>query len=258
MDPRNILKMRLSLAIVFTLLIFLPFAPSSGNVFWKRLTTKTSSIFDKAGNWTQIYRSPMIINGARASLSVYGSEDSLRSVTAKLKQSFSANKNNHLADPGFAGAINENSARFLYTSKKQISRLLIQRMPGRDQSVIFELIQPKGELSKPPVLLSESAVFGRSFPAGCSLTTTIKNKETGALLETLTSSLPPGQAFNDISEYLSNNGWNGISPDADKETSRTYFRIYQRNDFLCIVMVSHSLPKNITCVTILSKEINRH
>ena len=256
---------RLPLVIVLALLIFLPLAPSSGKVFWSRLLTKGASIFDPAGNWTQIYKCPMTINSARAFLSVYGCDDPLQSVTAKLKQSFSSNK--------------EKSA-----VHNQISRLLMLAMPGKDQSVIFELIQSPEELSKPPVLPSESAVFGRSPPAESTLTTIIKNEETGATLETLMTSLPPERVCNELAEHLSRNGWKNISPAADNETSPRYFQIYQRKDALCTIMIGHAaarvgqataeagqataeagqataeagqaLRENKTCVTILFKEKN--
>ena len=235
---------RLPLAIVLAFLIFLPLAPSSGKVFWSRLLTKGASIFDPAGNWTQIYRSPMTINGARAFLSVYGRDDPLQSVTAKLKQSFSSNK--------------EKS-----TDSNQVSRLLMLSMPGKDQSVIFELIQPSGEISIPPALPSESVVFGRSPPAGSTLTTIIKNEETGATLETLITALPPERVCNELSEHLSRNGWKNISPNSDNNASPSYFQIYQRKDALCTIMVGHAaaragqaLRENKTCVTILFKEKN--
>jgi len=248
MDRRNILKLfykRLPLAIVFAFLIFLPFAPSSGKVFWSRLLTKGASIFDPAGNWTQIYKCSMTINGAWAFLSVYGCDDPLQTATAKVKQNLVSNNEKKSAN-------------------NQVSRLLMLRMPGQDQSVVFELVQPLGEISKPPALPSESVVFGRSLPAESSLTTTIKNEETGATLETLITALPPERVCNELSEHLSRNGWKNISPGADNnDVSQRYFQIYQRQDALCTIMVGHAaaragqaLRENKTCVTILFKEKN--
>lgn len=238
--------------IILLLLVLAPLATSSGKVFWQRLAAKTTSIFDTAGNWTQIYKSPMIINGARASLSVYGCEDALRTVAARLKQGFSTNNKNDLVAQG----LNENMAQFATADDNRVTSLLMLAMPASDQSVIFELNRPREEHSK-TALPSESAVFGRSFPAGCRLEATIRNEETRALLETLTSVLPPQQAFNGISAYLAGNGWSDIAPAAGIGSAKAYFRIYQRKDILCIVTVAHALRENRTCVTILSKEIKR-
>ena len=240
MDRRNILKLfykRLPLAIVFAFLIFLPFAPSSGKVFWSRLLTKGASIFDPAGNWTQIYKCSMTINGAWAFLSVYGCDDPLQTATAKVKQNLVSNNEKKSAN-------------------NQVSRLLMLRMPGQDQSVVFELVQPLGEISKPPALPSESVVFGRSLPAESTLTTMVKNEETGAVLETLTSGLPPERVCAELSEHLSRNGWKNIFPAAGNGDSVRYFQIYQRQDALCTIMVGHALHENKTCVTILFKEKN--
>lgn len=247
MDRRNILKLfhkRLPVAIVLAFLVFLPFAPSSGKVFWSRLLTKGASIFDPAGNWTQIYKCSMTINGARAFLSVYGCDDPLQTATAKVKQNLVSNNKKNAAN-------------------NQVSRLLMLRMPGQDQSVVFELVQPLGEISKPPALPSESVIFGRSPPAGSSLTAIIKNEETGATLETLMTAWPPERVCNELSEHLSRNGWKNISPDTDNNAAPRYFQIYQRKDALCTIMVGHAaaragqaLRENKTCVTILFKEKN--
>lgn len=251
MDERNILKIfhhkwfyslhpgriRLSLAVALAFLFFLPFAPSSGKVFWDRFLAKGASIFDPAGNWRQIYKCPMMINGARVSLSVYGCDDSLQSVMAKLKRNFSAS---------------------------QISRLLVPAMPDSDKSVIFEFGRQPNEFSKPPALSSASAVFGQSFPAGSTLTATIKNEETGATLETFASAAPPERVFNALSEHLSRDGWKNMLPDGNHNAARRYFQIYQRGHAVCAVMVGQAadragqaLRENQTCVTILLKEINR-
>lgn len=250
MDRRNILKifhkrfyflhpdkLILPWAIVLAFLVFLPFAPSSGKVFWSRLLTKGQSIFDPTDSWRQIYKCPMIINGQRASLSVYGADDPLPSVTTKRKQNFSSSKEKNNAN-------------------NQVSRLLMLAMPNSGKSVIFELCQQPNEFSKPPALPSESAVFGRSLPAGSRLTATIKNEETGATMETLMTGLPPERAGNELSEHLSRNGWKDISSAADNDASVRYFQIYQRKDALCIIMVGRALRENKTCVTILLKEIN--
>jgi len=251
---------RLPLAIVLAFLIFLPPANSSGKVFWSRLLAKNASMFNPAGNWTKIYKGPMTINGGRAVLSVYGCDDPLPSVTAELKRNFSANNKNHLASPGFT----ENSAQFSSSDSNQVARLLMLGMPGKDQSVIFELIQPPQEISKPPAPPAESVVFGRSLPAESALTATIKNEETGATLETLLTGLPPEQAGNALSERLSRDGWKDISPNAGHDRTPGYFRIYQRKNALCTIMVGQAaaragqaLRENKTCVTILFKEINQ-
>lgn len=235
---------RLPGIIIILLLIFLPLAPSSGKVFWSRLLAKGASIFDPAGNWTQIYKCPMTINGTRAFLSVYGCDDPLQSVIAKLKQSFISNKEKSSAH-------------------NQISRLLMPAIPNSDKSVIFELVRQPGDLSKPPALPSESVVLGRSLPAESTLTAIIKNEETGATLETLMTGLHPERVCNELSEHLFRNGWEDISPSAADDASPMYFQIYQRKDALCAIMVGHAaaragqaLRENKTCVTILTKTLN--
>lgn len=242
--------MRLPLAIVLAFLIFMPFAPSYGKVFWSRLLNKSASIFDPSGNWTQLYKCAMTINGARASLAVYDSEDSLRSLTAKLKQNSSSNNQSQFIESG-------NTTQVASSDHDRTTRLVILAMPATDKSVIFELIQQPKDKGKPAALSQESMVFGRSLPVGSVMTATIRNEDTGAVLETMTSPLPPDLFFNWLAGQLARDGWNNIPPPGDNSAAPGYFGIFQRKDALCIVMVGHDLRENKTCVTILSKEINR-
>jgi len=192
----------------------------------------------------------MTINGGRASLSVYGSEDSLCSLTAKLKQNFSSNN-----QPQFIK--NGNMARLASSDHDRTAHLVMLAMPNTDKSVIFELIQPTEDKARPVMLTQESVVFGRSLPAGSMLTATIRNEDTGAVLETMTSPLPPNLFFDGLAGQLALNGWKNISPPGDKSSVPGHFGIFQRKEALCIVTVGHDLRENKTCVTILSKEINR-
>ena len=122
-------KRKLSPAIILAFLIFLPFTPSSGKVFWSRLAAKSASIFGPAGNWTQIYKCPMTINGSRAFLSVYGCDDPFQSVMAKLRQKL--NENNKKND-----------------TNNQVSRLLMLAMPDSDKSVVFEIARQTGDFHR--------------------------------------------------------------------------------------------------------------
>lgn len=265
---------RLPGVIITLLLILLPFIPSSGKVFWSRFLTQGQSIFDTTGSWRRIYKAPLTINGARASLSVYGCDAPLQSVTEKLKQSFCLNnKENHLVE-------NENSTQFSSADRNQASRLLMLRMPGTDQSVIFELSQPLGEISKTPALPSESVVLGRLLPAESSLTAIIKNEETGAVLETRIADAAPDIIIGEISAKLSRYGWKCVYPSsadsparlsgrstpakpesamAERRTSpagnsKQCFLIFQRGAALCTLLAGPALHENKTCVTILLKE----
>jgi len=227
--------------IIIFLMVFLPLA-SSGKIFWSRLLTKSASGADQA--WRQIYKCPMTVNGARAFLTVYGSDDPVQSVTAKLKESANSNRG--------TGAVQNKAAG-----------LLPAGMPGKDQTIIFELSPPPDKLAKPPTPPAESVVFGRTLPAGSRLTTVINNEETGATLETLITDLPPDRVMHELSGYLSRNEWKNISPAADHDAPAGHFLIFQRKDALCIITAGQaaartgqSLRENKTYVTILFKEKN--
>ena len=242
------------LVIFIILLVFLPFTTSSGKVFWSRLMTRGASLFDPSGDWRQIYKCPLLVNGSPAALSVYGSDDSLPAVTAKLKKhSGPGNENQFTESP--------NSTMMSSTAHDRISRLLMLSMPASDNSVIFEFTRQISDMPKSPAPSAESVVFGRSPPAGSSLATTIRNEETGATLESFTTSEPPGRTNDELSGYLSRNGWENISP-AGNESGTDYFQIYRRGNALCVMRIGHAaaqagqaLRENKTCVTILLKEI---
>lgn len=273
MDRRNIL--------IILLLITLPFA-SSGKVFFHRFLSRGLPVLDETAGWRQIYRCPIEINGASATLSVYGCDEPLEPVTAKLKQAFiqksnqgrdaSSSLRSQEADSGGVGPRHptpdgsesrphrlgfpmhqaKSSPWITSTADSQVLRLLPAAVPETDKTVIFVLVQSPAEFYKSRPALSESTLFGRKmFPAG-RLETTIKNEETGTTMETMVFSGAPGEIADDIAEKLSGSGWKQIYPHSGPKRC---FLIFQRPSALCTVMAGPALYKNQSCVTFVYKEI---
>lgn len=241
-------KIRLPWVVIILLLISLPFAPSSGKVFLSRLLAQGSSIFDPTGGGQQIYQAAMTVNGARATLSIYGCDEPLEVATARLKQSFKSSEENYFIR-------NEKSAWMLSIASNQVWRLLALAA-APDRSLIFALVQPPAEFLKSTAVPSESAVFSHSLLPASRLETIIKNEETGATLETRIAEEAPDMVINEISEKLSRNGWKHLYPPVRDDASQPCFLVFQRGKTLCTVIAGNTLCKNQSCVTILTKEIN--
>jgi len=237
-------KLRLSLVIALSALLFLPFT-SSGKVFLNRLLAKGSPVFETTAAWRRIYQASMNVNGAPAALSIHGCDEPLALVKTRLKQSF-----------GAAGMENE---KFFYLSAAaggRLTRLLALAMPGQDKSLIFVFSQPATGLSKttavpPPGIFSDYALL-----PGSRVETTIKNEETGAMLETRLTDAAPETVIAEIAAKLSRHGWQQASPAGDSGNAKQRFLIFRRGEALCTVLAGPALRENKTCVTILHKEKN--
>lgn len=238
------------MAVVLVFLIFLPFISSSGKVFWSRWLTQSSSALETIGHWRQIYASPVTINGARATLSIYGSDEPLELATTRLKESFRPAKENCFI-------ANERSVWMIGTAPNQILRLLALAMPEADKSLIFALSQPRSEFLKSLAAPPESDGFGHALLPGSRLETIIKNEETGTVLETRMVDSVPELVINEIAGKLSRKGWKNLYPAGNEHDAKGSFLVFQRAEALCTVMVGPALCENKSCVTILIKEIAR-
>jgi hypothetical protein len=258
-------KIKLPVVIIFALLIFLPFASSSGKVFWGRLLAQGRSIFDPAGAWRQIYKAPLTINGARAIMTVHGCNESLAILKARLKQNFGSSEKNCFieADSSFwmFGAVDN-----------RISRLLALALPDPDKSLVFTIDQSPSEFSKSTNIPSESILPDYPLFTGGRLETAIKNEETGTALETMTADAAPDIVLSEVSANLSQQGWKQLYPEV-RRRSESYggqvpgpgpaansggqerrFLVFQRGEAVCTLLAGPALHENKTCVTILLKE----
>lgn len=250
-------EIRTPFFLVLAFLIFLPFAPSSGKVFLNRLLVKGSpkfgsSKFDTTGSWRRIYQAPLAINGARASLSIYGCDEPLELVKMRLKQSF--------------GLSMENSFWISAVSSNQLTRMLALEMPGLGKSLVFTMDRSPAEFSKPAAIPSEGIFTAYTLLPESRVETIIKNEETGAMLETRIADAAPDIIIGDISAKLSRHGWKQVHPGAMAERvadpdencgrSKQRFLIFQRGDAVCTLLAGPVLRPDKTCVTILLKEKN--
>lgn len=263
MDRRNILKYfngirltsaagrrRTLTALLIALLTITPLAPSFAKVFLNRFLPASSSISTFAGidGWQQIFHSKMLINGGHATLSVYGCDESLESVLATLRRIFKSTEENCFTE-------NANCAWLFSTANNQILRLLAMAAPAPDKSVIFAICQSPAEFSRSTAVPSESLIFQQSLLPDSRLTTTIKNEETGAVLETRTLAGVPSRIAGDICSNMSGNGWKCIYPAGDYRPNQC-FLIFQRASALCTVIIGPGLPEGKIFVTFYYKESN--
>ncbi|MDO9543197.1 MAG: hypothetical protein Q7J98_12885, partial [Kiritimatiellia bacterium] len=210
------------------------------------------------GGWRQIYEAPLILNGARATLSIHGCDEPLEIVKARLNQTKGGSAIHSEASERVAehGARNENSCRMLIAAGDRFSRLLALAMPNSNQSLIFAFDQSSAEFSKSTPASAESVFPGYSLLPGSRLETIIKNEETGAALETRITDAAPRVIISEISAKLSRQGWKPVCPAGNHGESKHCFMIFQHGESLCTVMAGPALRESKTCVTILLKEKN--
>jgi len=234
--------------VALLLLLALPLVSSSGKVFLNRFLAHGQAALDTTAAWQKIYECPVIINSSRGMLSVYGCDEPLEEVMAKLNLAFPQDENNAVMQ-------NQNMGWVTCKTCDQLLRLQILAMPETGKSVIFAIEQTQAEFAKSAEIPKQSSIFSpRSFPRA-KLTSLFKNEESGTTLETMLFNALPDETAGNIAEELSRCGWQMIFPLENPTAAGTRFFVFKSSAALCAVTTAPALRENKTCVTFLHKEI---
>lgn len=217
--------------ILFLAILLLPFISSSGKVFWRCLPDQDRPGYGPAGGANRIYQAPLVINGARFLLAVYGYDEPPEQARAKIKRHFEK----------------ENTASILLTAAA----------PGSERALAFVFSRFAAETARPPPPPPGGICAGYPLFTGKEPETRIRNEETGVVLESGTIAGAPEMIAAEITAKLERNNWQPAYPAVrppGRGNSGKYFMIFRKGKALCALITGPALRENETCVTLLLKE----
>lgn len=243
---------RRNILIISLLLLSLPIS-SSGKVFSILQPAGGLAELAAAPGWHKIYQGALTINGASATMFIYGCDAPRAAVMARLKSAFPSGKD--MAQSQTTGGL-------IRATDRQVLRLLAVALPGADKTVIFALAQSPAAFARSTAAPVKSMIFGDALASLGRPAATIKNEESGAILETLPVAAAAGRLADEIPEKLSCQGWKQVWPAAGISAAKKDFLILQRSaapaggrPALCAIMIGPALKESQSCVTFLYKEI---
>ena len=186
---------------VLLLALLAPSAPA--RVFWNLGGGTAQGLLDAGeANWNRAYSAPLRINGGRANLSVWGTQQSIEESVSALRQ--------RAGGPCYF-AISTELAWGIAFKDGQVLRFVISAGPDR-YSHIFQLVQSFDDYRASREAPATAALPNVPEIPEARVSQVLANEETGLTLASAHTALPPAAAQQQVNATLAGAGWHLLMP----------------------------------------------
>lgn len=225
--------------------------PGFARVFWQRGGALGPGVFEAMPQWQQIYQTRVSINGQPGRLQVWGCDEALAAVMAKLSTAFAAQ-----TPPPFWRA-SASAGWGLIQDKQSVMRVLALSpgAPAPTPTLIFVLTQTQKDLERslqpaPDYWPSQAPVY-----PGSQLLASIEDESAAAQLEIVSAAAPPRAVSSFFESAFAQDQYSclALTPLADQ--SGGVMAVFQKDMAISCVLVQSSPLAAGSMITMLHKRL---